>query len=220
MSIFYRIFQLNSTTEQLSHKFSVANFASVDNRVAFVLSFSTRREKMKMGENGPGNTPESVLIEELPPEVFPYKSESPVYIARDGHRLRDATIDEKLADEEKRWWIGRYGDKVPKRWIDHEGWSIENYILRTPKAKLQENGVLLEAIVAYPLTVHPFSCLARKIPLSARLLALGFVNSLSEQPRLKANILERQKKMGVTEEVLNKALRLANYWGSQRQRLR
>ena len=79
--------------------------------------------------------------------------------------------------------------------------------------------MLLEAIAAYTMTIHPFTDLAIKLPLSAWLLALGFVNSLSDQPFIKADILVKQRKMGVKPEILEEAQRLAVQWESQQQRL-
>lgn len=165
------------------------------------------------------NMPKEVTGAGLPPEVFPYKKENRFYINHDGESMLDAAFAERLYKEQEKWWKTKYKDKVPRGWLNIRSWNIERYIEKTSEAELQENGLLLEAIAAYPITVHPFCELGRKLPLSAFLLAVGFVNSLSKQPLLKAKILENQREMGVTLEVLEEAQKLAAQWESQQQLL-
>ena len=54
-------------------------------------------------------TPDTSLSREaigggLPPEVFPYKSESKVYLSPQGRRLLDITFAERFYNEQKNWW--------------------------------------------------------------------------------------------------------------------
>ena len=146
----------------------------------------------------------------LPPAVFPYKLTN----------YRDEKIPpyNEFTDAQIIWWKDKYRNIVPKSWIDNVGgWTIVNYIESHSRKTLLESRTLLEAIVAYPLTIHEFCKLAEKIPLSTELLATGFVNVLLKQPLIKKDVVENQKKLGVTRKTIKTAEKLTREWESKLQ---
>lgn len=164
-----------------------------------------------------------VKTEELPPYVHPfkYKSTDP----------RDLELEEAFSSHQFDWWNGRYRDKVPQAqewWGGDKAFGMERWVDKTPKEELAKDEFLQEAIAAFPRKSWPFMIMAKKIPLSSRLLALGIVNAMAIEPsvyewdrenRLKdrETVIFEQRWQGVSEEALEEAQRLAALWESQQK---